>query len=720
MKNQTFKPQSAYFPVNNSTLNEEFKQGQLLWCKLENDTQVLCKTYKNSKYQLNFLNKNSENVEILVDKSVLLLPEFRNEVSKEDFNIEILNFYQNATDSPIKQVTSLNEDPVEFKSITVDLFISGKNFKINFFENLHSIQRVLKGLLTYFTFTKNCLIDLEGLRENYGLERVLVTNVIAEETPAMVGYVGSSTVINIHNTFTWMDHTISNLIGVEELENSLFELITFDSPYKNRWHRSKFLIIGPSSTGKASLVRNLAIKLNCYLLEIVNNEIIGSLPGDTEATLRSIFQKAHKLAKLFKEQRVIIFIRNIDIICPKDVDPNNSSHIKRSSLLLMNLLEDITEERVIVLATTSNIEDVNPNLRRPGRINEEFFIKMPDQNERYKILSSLVMETFGICDFNELLAHQLSLRTNGYVAADLSLIVKHLDRGISKKNQSGTELTCDDYLSLIEEVLRKIRPSLGKGEFECKTVTDKTFDSIGGMEQLKQTIRLSVLGPLQRPDVYERFGLSPPRGILLYGPPGCAKTTFAQCIANETHMSFLSTSAAEVYSPYVGKAERYLVKMFNQARAMAPAIIFLDEIDALIGTRSGNTHDVQTRILSALLTEMDGIGGSVQMASSNKSKAILVIAATNRPVMIDGALMRPGRFDKLVHVPAPDEAGRLAVLKKQKIPFDVDVDLEEISRTTINFSGADLLNLCNEVSYLCNEVTLCCMTYSRESAIQND
>lgn len=224
------------------------------------------------------------------------------------------------------------------------------------------------------------------------------------------------------------------------------------------------------------------------------------------------------------------------------------------------------------------------------------------------------------------------------------------------------------------------------------------------MTDLKQTLQTSVLRGLDHSETFRKFNLSIPKGILLYGPPGCAKTTFAKCLATEANMTFIATSGAEVYSPYVGCAEKFISKIFDAARKNSPCLIFLDEIDTLIGKRSTgstSTSDVQTRILSTLLTEMDGIGLKMRSASLLASESkILVVAATNRPDMIDDALMRPGRFDRLIHVPPPDFESRLGILKiySKKMPFAEDVDLKVLANLTESFSGSDICNLCNEVA----------------------
>ena len=242
--------------------------------------------------------------------------------------------------------------------------------------------------------------------------------------------------------------------------------------------------------------------------------------------------------------------------------------------------------------------------------------------------------------------------------------------------------------------LKSILPSVLRDNIGSITRTSSKLNSIGGMEKLKNSLLTCILGPLRNPEIFNRFGLQSPKGILLYGPSGCAKTSIIKCLAGETKMTLISVSSAEIYSPYVGEAEKFIVKLFNHARMSAPAILFFDEIDTIVGNRSkGGSTDVNTRILSTLLTEIDGFGGS-----SGNHKNVLVIGATNRPDLIDDALMRPGRFDKLIHVPAPDYSSRISILKyiETKMPF-FEVNLENIAVRTNNFSGADLVNLCNEV-----------------------
>lgn len=282
--------------------------------------------------------------------------------------------------------------------------------------------------------------------------------------------------------------------------------------------------------------------------------------------------------------------------------------------------------------------------------------------------------------------------TPGFVGADLEVLCQFVSRHLITEN---LEFNDSNLLRAFELGLRSITPSVMRENLGLVTRSPMKLDAIGGMESLKKTLITSVLGPLRHPETFQRLGLRSPRGILLYGPSGCAKTTIVKCLAGETKMTLISVSSAEIYSPYVGEAEKFIVKLFNQARMNAPAILFFDEIDTIVGNRSvtGGSNDAHMRILSTLLTEIDGFG-------TGDKKTVLIIGATNKPNMIDDALLRPGRFDKLIHVPAPDRESRVSILKfiARSMPLANDVDIASLADETKNFSGADLVNLCNEAA----------------------
>lgn len=604
-------------------------------------------------------------------------------------------FYESLSTDQLEEVEVDNKHLVDLSSISVDVFIDCAAFNVSLIRNWKSLEKVVTGFLELFVVCKNAVVSLEDIKVNYGIQRFFVT----ETDTNQQGFVTCATLVTINKVRVWPRYSYEALAGVSEAEKKIQDVLSLNS-LENPVTLQKVLLIGPSGTGKISLIRNLSLQNNAHLFEITSNDVIKSLPGDTEAGIRETFERAKSLTKILRGQSSIIMIKNIELLCPKEVDPKDTAHVLRISSQVMSLLETL-EKGVVVIGTSSNIEAVDLRLRRPGRIDEEVFIRMPDVTQREEILRKLLLSVMPE-NVIESAVKDVAFKTNGYVGSDLVLVVKHLTR-VKLRDIHNDRMIVDDtkWEAMILEALKKVGPSSMKGEFENRLSLNKGFDTIGGMDTLKSTIRTSVLGPLRNPESFERFGLTSPRGILLYGPPGCAKTSIAQCIASETKMTFYSTSAAEIYSPYVGKAEKYLVKLFNQARISAPSIIFLDEIDALVGNRNkSNSNDVQSRILSTLLTEMDGIGSSRQATAQLMSKQLLVIAATNRPDMIDDALMRPGRFDKLIHVPAPDEKGRLAILNtvKNRIPFEQKVDFDQLAKETEGFSGADLINLCNEAA----------------------
>lgn len=264
------------------------------------------------------------------------------------------------------------------------------------------------------------------------------------------------------------------------------------------------------------------------------------------------------------------------------------------------------------------------------------------------------------------------------------------------------------------EAFKKIQPSSLRSIIGLTDVNPIDWEQIGGLEDVKLKLKQSVEWPLKFPQEFVRMGLTQPKGILLYGPPGCAKTTLVRALATSCHCSFVSVSGADLFSPFVGDSERALSQVFQQARANTPAIVFLDEIDSIVGSRSISKTKcgVQERVLSVLLNELDGIGFKTTERRGNKSdqsesqeifhRNVMVVAATNRPEMIDDALLRPGRIDKVIYIPPPDEKGRLSILKicTKNMPLESDVSLEKLAEETLLFSGADLGNLCKEAALL--------------------
>ncbi|XP_062558936.1 ATPase family gene 2 protein homolog B [Armigeres subalbatus] len=598
----------------------------------------------------------------------------------------------NSTDGAIPQVEELEVlegGTCYFEKVEVDLSIDCSKLDLELLVNKEILLSLVEDLLRPLVVTERCVIKpKESL--NCGIVKIRVVTTIGSHK---IGYIENDTIIDIGTIIFSRATTTRVLGGLTETKKELLKALERAT--------ENVLLAGPPGSGKYSLIAELAGHGNYPVFEIRGLDFIKSHPGETELELRNIFERLKKFRKLFnRASPTILLVKDVDMLCPKlenrkGDDVSNISRISSQFTTLLDRHRGIGSG-IIVIATSSNIESIDGKIRRPGRLGTEIYVRMPSETQRGEIVQAIL----GRNNFTleESVLDDIIRKTPGYVGADLELLVYTIQRTISRDPTRNIFAT-------IEECLKKIRPTSLRSSIGLISGLTQTLDSIGGMDDLKKILRVSVLGPLRHPESFRRFGMNPLKGILLYGPPGCAKTSIAKCLAAESRMTFVSVSAAEVYSPYVGDSEKLIVRLFNQARLSAPAVIFLDEIDSLVGNRGMQgvrTNDVHIRVLSTLLTEMDGIGTSVQSAvgSSDDSKNILVIAATNRPDMIDDALLRPGRLTKLIHVPAPNEAARFEILRKvsERVPLAKDVNLSELAKQTERYSGADLQNLCSQAA----------------------
>ncbi|PNJ83970.1 SPATA5 isoform 1 [Pongo abelii] len=459
------------------------------------------------------------------------------------------------------------------------------------------------------------------------------------------------------------------------------------------------LLYGPPGTGKTMIARAVANEVGAYVSVINGPEIISKFYGETEAKLRQIFAEATL------RHPSIIFIDELDALCPKREGAQNEVE-KRVVASLLTLMDgigsEVSEGQVLVLGATNRPHALDAALRRPGRFDKEIEIGVPNAQDRLDILQKLLRRVPHLLTEAELL--QLANSAHGYVGADLKVLCNEAGlcalRRILKKQPNLPDvkvaglvkITLNDFL----QAMNDIRPSAMR-EIAID-VPNVSWSDIGGLENIKLKLKQAVEWPLKHPESFIRMGIQPPKGVLLYGPPGCSKTMIAKALANESGLNFLAIKGPELMNKYVGESERAVRETFRKARAVAPSIIFFDELDALAIERGSSlgAGNVADRVLAQLLTEMDGI---------EQLKDVTILAATNRPDRIDKALMRPGRIDRIIYVPLPDAATRREIFKLQfhSMPVSNEVDLDELILQTDAYSGAEIVAVCREAALLALE-----------------
>jgi len=451
------------------------------------------------------------------------------------------------------------------------------------------------------------------------------------------------------------------------------------------------LLYGPPGCGKTLLAKAVANESDAHFIAINGPEIMSKFYGQSEARLREIFEEAEK------EAPSIIFIDEIDAIAPKREEV--TGEVERRVVAQLLALMDGLKERgnVIVIGATNRVNAIDPALRRPGRFDREIEIGVPDKQGRYEILQ---IHTRGMPLSKDVDLKKLADMTHGYTGADLAALcreaaMKALRRYLPEINLEEEvipaevlekmEVTMDDFMNAYKEITPT---AIREVYIEIPTVR---WADIGGLDEVKQQLREAVEWPLKHPDAFKRVGILPPKGILLYGPPGCGKTLLAKAVATESEANFIGIRGPEVFSKWVGESEKAIREVFRKARTASPAVVFFDEFDALAPRRGMGYADsgVTERVISQLLTEIDGIA---------KLEDVVVIAATNRPDIIDPAVLRPGRFDRLIYVPPPDKEARLKIFQihTRGMPLAEDVDLTYLAETTKNYSGADIEAVCRE------------------------
>ncbi|NAZ31519.1 MAG: CDC48 family AAA ATPase [Acidilobus sp.] len=494
--------------------------------------------------------------------------------------------------------------------------------------------------------------------------------------------------------------TYEDIGGLHEVIAKIRELVELPLRHPELFQRlgieppKGILLYGPPGTGKTLLAKAVANESDAYFIAINGPEIMSKFYGESEQRLREIFEEAKKNAP------AIIFIDEIDAIAPKrdEVIGEVERRVVAQLLALMDGLE--ARGQVIVIGATNRPNALDPALRRPGRFDREIEVPMPDKQGRLEILQIHTRHMPLAEDVN---LEELAEMTKGYTGADLAALAReaamhalrrYLPEIDIEQERVPTEVlekmvvTKADFLAAFKE----ITPS-GLREIEVE-VPEVHWDDIGGLENVKQELREVVEWPLKYPNTFKRLGIEPPRGILLFGPPGTGKTLLAKAVATESGANFIAIRGPELLSKWVGESEKAVREVFRRARQYAPAVVFFDEIEAIASLRGSDVEtDVTERVVSQLLTEIDGITGL---------ENVVVIAATNRPDLVDPALLRPGRLEKLIYVPPPDEKGRLDILKihTRHVPLAEDVDLREIAKMTNGYTGADLAALVREATLI--------------------
>ncbi len=450
------------------------------------------------------------------------------------------------------------------------------------------------------------------------------------------------------------------------------------------------LLYGPPGTGKTLLAKAVANESDANFISISGPELVSKFVGESEEKLRQIFKEANEKAP------TIIFMDEIDAIAPKREEATNEVERRMVSQLLTLLDGMPPRGQVIVLAATNRPDAIDPALRRPGRFDREIEIGVPDRNARKEILQ---IHTRNMPVAKDVNLDELADITHGYTGADIAALVREaamatlrnvLPKILEKQSVPNDllinlEVTRNDFLN----ALKSIRPSALREVFIERP--NVHWSDIGGLSKAKAELREVVELPLKNPTAFEEMGIRPIKGVLLVGPPGVGKTLLAKAVATEREANFISIKGPEIFSKYIGESEKTLREIFRKATQAAPCIIFIDEIDAIAAPRGGDELEsrVGERVVDTLLTEMDGL---------QELKNVVVLAATNRPDAIDPALLRPGRFDKIIEIPMPDAETRYEIFKvhTKRMPLDKNVDLVELANLTENYTGAEIENVCRE------------------------